>query len=347
MPITPPPPIPGQITPNGTAPYTQQYNFGQAMGNVLSWNPSCSETQIQNFLNDAVREYVGRRLWYGNLTRGQLVSPGYYQQGSIACTLGSNQIVGTGTGWTASLNNTPITSQSLRVGYTAPIYNILALNPITQTITIDQPWGNPSLTSTGYFITQYYYSFPNIKFFYSMKNLQLMYRMATNYAQSFIENVDPARLILMYPRGVFTMPPDPSGNYQVELWPASNVQQAYPWLGYVQPPNLVNDLDNFPPYMRTDAIVSYATSQALLWRPKDNPNYSEAMAMQLSDRKHKEFEMRISTAAQEDENLWRQDIQLREEMQLPLCDPYTGNFIAGGATLAAMTASSSDCGAWE
>lgn len=338
MPITPPASIPNQITPSGNAPYTQQYNFGAAIGQVLSWNPQCSVSMVQSFINDAIRQIVGMRLWYGNLTRGQLVSPGFYQRGSIALTYGSASVVGTGTNWTPTLSGQPITQQSLRVGYYAPIYNVLALDQANQVITLDMPWGNPSVTSTGYFLTQYYYSFPNIKFFFSMRNLQLYYRMATNFTQSIIDNLDPGRLILMYPRLVATMPPDPNGNYQVELWPASNVQQAYPWTGYVQPRNLVDDLDNFPPYMRVDAVISYAIAQALMWRPRDNPNYSEATAVTLSQQKNKEFEMRIATAAQEDENLWRQDIVMAEEMQLPLCDPYTGNRLSGGGTLAAMSA---------
>lgn len=337
MPPITPPTIAGQITPSGTAPYSQQYNFGQAIGNVLSWNPSCDIAQIMSFINDAVRQIVGMRLWYGNLTRGQITTSGIYQQGSVQLTLGSSSVQGIGTNWTPSINGTPITSFSLRVGYYAPIYNVIALDQARQVLTLDLPWGNPSVTSTGYFLTQQYFSIPNLKFFFSVRNLQLYYRLNTNFSQAFIDNYDPNRLILMYPRLVATMPPDPNGNYQFELWPTSNVQTTFPWTGYTQPPQLVNDLDNFPAFMRTDAVVSYATSQALLWRPKDNPNYSEATALQLSDRKMKEFEMRISTAAQEDENLWRQDVVTAGEMQLPLIGP-DGQFLAGGDTYRAMSA---------
>jgi hypothetical protein len=52
--------------------------------------------------------------------------------------------------------------------------------------------------------------------------------------------------------------------------------------------------------------------------------------------------MRISTAAAEDEGLWRQDIVMREEMQLPLIDPATGILTVGGDTLRAMTAYGGD-----
>lgn len=346
MPITPPPQLPNLVNANGVAPYTQQYNFGQAIGSVASFCPDTSIPQIQNFLMDALREWTDRRLWYGNLQKGQILTSGYYSAGSVALTTGSASVVGTNTNWTQTINGLPITQLSFRAGYTAPIYNIIALDQVNQVLTLELPWGNPSQASTGYFLSSYYFSFPSVKFFYSIKNLQLMYRIATNYPQSIIENLDPARLILMYPRLAATMPPDPSGNYQIELWPASNVQQSYPFLAYTQSPQLSNDLDNFPAFCRVDALISYAVSQAMMWQTKNKANYSEAVAVTLSERKMKEFEMRYQSAANADENLWRADIQLAAEMQMPLCDPFSGGFISGGAMLAAMTAAGSDSGAW-
>lgn len=337
MPIVVPPQIPQQINPSGVAPYTQQYNFGQAIGNVSSWNPQCSIPQIQNFLNDGIREWCGRRNWYGMMTRGQIPTAGIYNAGTVNLTIGSSSVQGIGTNWTQTLNGLPITQQSLRVGYYAPVYNIIALDPVAQVLTLDLPWGNPSIT-TGYYITSLYYTFPNVKRLFSCRNLQLYYRINTNYPQSFIENFDPSRLIVMFPRLLATMPPDPNGNYQVEMWPASNIATVYPWLGYLQTPQLVNDLDNFPAWSRVDAIISYATSQALMWRPKDNPHYSESTAMVLAQQKQKEWEMRVSTAMTEDEGLYRQDVIMREEMDLPLIDPASGSYMMGGDTLRAMTA---------
>jgi len=337
MPISPPPSIPNQVGPSGVAPYTQQYNFGQAIGSVLSFCPDCSISQVQNFLMDALREWTDRRMWYGNLQKGQVIASGMYSTGSVTTTFGSPSVQGIGTNWTQVMNGLPITQQSLRVGYYAPIYNIIALDQSAQVLTLELPWGQPSISSTGYFISSYFYSFPNIKYFYSMKNLQLYYRLATGYPQALIENIDPSRLIVLYPRMAAVMPPDPNGNYQIELWPASNVQQAYPYLAYTQSPQLSNDIDNFPAFCRVDALISYAVSQALMWRTKNNANYSEAVAVQLAANKMKEFEMRFASAAAADENLFRSDVQLKAEMQMPVIDMYTGEFTAGGDTIAAMT----------
>src|ERR1700723_4062423 len=111
MPITPPPQIPGLVNANGTAPFTQQYNFGQAIGNVLSWNPSCDIPQIQNFINDAVREWTDARQWYGNLQKGRIVTSGVFNTGSVTLTTGPASEQGIGTAWTQTLNGLPITQQ--------------------------------------------------------------------------------------------------------------------------------------------------------------------------------------------------------------------------------------------
>lgn len=332
MPITPPIPITNQITPSGNAPYTQLFNFGQAIGQVLAWNPNCDTAFISTLINTALRKLIDRKTWWGLMVKGQLVTSGFYSTGQVNTTLGSNLITGVGTNWTTAL-----IGQSIRVGYTAPIYNILAVNTVTQTITLELPFGCNFPSPSGYFITQYYYSIPNIKYIYSMKNLQLQYRMWTNMPQQFIETVDPARLRIVYPWLAATMPPDANGNYQVELWPASMTQQALPYLAYVQPPTLVDDSDNFPPSFRGDVIVAEAVANAMRYRTKDNPYYSEAVALQIAKEKHAEFEVEAEHMSQVDENLFRTNVISFAE-QFPPVDILSGAR-AGGSMYEAMSAS--------
>jgi hypothetical protein len=334
MPLVPPIAISNQITPSGNAPYTQQYNFGQAIGQILAWNPNVDSSMAATMLNDSLRKLIDRRTWWGLMTKGQIVTPGFYSTGQVSTTLGSNIITGIGTAWTSAL-----VGQSIRVGYTSPIYNIIAV-PNATTLTIELPFGCSFPNPSGYFITQYYYSIPNIKYIYSCKNLQLQYRMWTNMPQSFIETEDPPRLRIVYPWLLATMPPDANGNYQFELWPASMTQQALPYLAYVQPPTLVNDSDNFPPYFRGDIIVAGAVSNALRYRTKDNPYYSESVALAIAKEKSTEFEVEAEHMAQVDENLMRQDTISAME-QFPYLNPRTGAR-PGGGMYEAMSASSAE-----
>jgi hypothetical protein len=324
--------ITNQITPNGQQPYANQMNFGQLVGRVNGYATHASPSVVQNIINDVVRRVYDRRQWWSNFTKGQLVSSGYYSTGTVSLTLGSTTVTGTGTAFTPSL-----VGQQFRLGFIAPIYTITAFIDATH-LQLEFPWGLQSMSSTGYFISQMYFSFPNIKFFYSMKNLQMIYRMWCNVPQSLLETWDPGRLQVYYPRVLATMPPDASGNAQFELWPAPNVQQAFPWLGYIQPPNLVNDLDNFPPFMRADVIELGSIAQALLYRPKKNENYSENLALEMAHRFNGMFESELLSMASADESLMRQDV-LRAEECFPMAnmDWTTGAYLGGGGFLAAMS----------
>lgn len=327
-------PVPNQVNPQystlGVLPYVQQQNFGAMTGEVTQWNPNADVPMVQVWLNNAARKIYDRRLWYGLLVKGQLATSGFYSTGTVTTTPGSASVTGTGTAWTTAL-----IGQALRVSYTFPIYQIINVDPVGQVLTLELPWGGPAFSGIGYYITQYYYSIPNIKFIYSALNLQLQYRLWTNVAQNLLDNIDPSRLRVMYPWVMATMPPDVNGNYQVELWPAANTQLAIPYKAYVQPPNLSNDTDSLPPFIRCDIVVAHAIADALRYRTKDNPFYSEATALTIAKEKMGEFESEIVKMEGSDENLWRQDIESSAE-QFPYLDFRTGAR-PGGAFIAAMT----------
>jgi hypothetical protein len=326
--------ITNQIVPSGQQPYANQMNFGQLVGRVNGYNPSCSSSVVQNLVNNIVRRVYDRRggRWYGLMTKGQIISPGYYSVGTVSVTSGSTTVLGVGTAFTPSL-----IGRQFRLGFTSPIYTIIDV-PNSTTLTLELPFGNANQSGTGYYIAQFYYSFPNVRYFYSVKNIQLMFRMLTNVPQSLIENWDPSRLQMLYPRVVATMPPDSNGNYQVELWPVPNTQQAYPYLAFVIMPNLVNDLDPLPPFIRADIIEQGSIAEVLLYRPKNNPNYSENLALEMSKRFNSMFESELEHAAEIDEGLFRQNIVTREE-QFPSVnlDWATGSYLGGGGFLAAMS----------
>jgi hypothetical protein len=333
--------VANQYNPNGVNPYANQCTFGQVLGRVNGYATHASPSVVANTINNVVRRIYDRRYWYGNFRSGYINVPGYYSTGSITMTQGSNIVNGVGTSWTPSM-----VGQQIRTGFVNPIYTIKGFNSATQLVLDpNTPWGPPTLTTSGYFITQYWYSFQNIKFFYSVTNLQLQFRMATNVPASLLENWDPPRLVQLFPYVVATRPPDQSGNYVVELWPVSNSAQSYPYLAYVQPPNLVNDLDPLPAFIRSDLVEMESISQILMYRPKANPNYSEGMCLQMSKELHGQFASELDSAMQMDEGLLRTDIINAAEVTPTVnIDMRTGRYlgVGGGSFLAAMTARSSD-----
>ncbi len=334
--------IPQQVGQNtAIQPITSQMNFGQLVGRVNGWNPSVSASVVQNVCNDIVRRVYDRRSgrWYGLMVKGNIIAPGIYNTGTVSLTYGSNVVVGTGTAFTPSLVN-----QQLRLGFTSPIYTITAFIDATH-LQLELPWGMPTQLSTGYYITQYLYQFSNLRGFYSVKNIQMMFRMA-HVTQSLLENWDPSRLQMLFPYCVAGSVPSASGQFSCELWPVPSNQQAYPYIGWAQPSNLVNDLDNLPAFIRGDIIELGAIAEVLLYKPKGNPNYSENLALEMSKRFTGMFESELQHTMEVDEGLFRQNIETWAEMMpTAMVDWNSGAYLGsgGGGFLAAM----SPVGAWN
>ena len=295
------------------------------IGNVCAWNPD-AQAQAPIWINEALKKVLDRRTWFGQFIKGQLVCPQATTKGQATVTLGSNLVSGVNTNWTQA-----IVGQQFRIGYNNPIYTITDVDVIGQVLQLELNWGAASGTF-GYFIIQYYYNLgPNIKYLKNMINMQLGYRMWVNGTQDFLNAIDPWRQNQNWPWMVAPQPLDVNGNYIVELYPASWIQQSYPFLAYVVPPNLVNDLDTLPPYIRTDVVILEAIAKALVWRgPKKNPYYDATEA----SNKRAEFERELNWMAQADENLYRINFSLLGENV-----PY---FSPGGAYYDATHAISAD-----
>lgn len=328
MPIPAPPQPSGQLLPNGDFPYSQQMNFASMQGRVTAENPD-AQTQAAVWINDAVRTIYDRRTWFGLMIKGQVNSPQVYNTGTATVTNGSQTVTGIGTNWDATM-----VGRQFRVGYNTPIYTITDVNSATS-LTLELPWGWNSGTF-GYFIAQYYYNIGgNIKYVYEMKNLLLGYRMWTNLNQRTLDSTDPWRAQQFSPYGIAPMPPDQSGNYLVEMYPVPIINQSFPYIAFIQPPNLVNDLDNLPPFVRGDIVVKWAIAEALVWRgPKKNPYYNLQRSIELK----KEFNAELESMSRADENLYRQNIEWSSE-KLPLFNP-------GGAYWDATHAAPATMGGW-
>jgi hypothetical protein len=259
--------------------------------------------------------------------KGQLVAPQATTQGQVATTLGSPVVVGTGTAWTQSL-----VGQQFRIGYNNPIYSVIAVSDTTtpQTLTLELPWGSPSVTS-GYFIVQNYFNLgPNIKYLKTLVNMQLGYKFDLHATQDTLNTLDPWRQNQNFPYIAAGMPAASDGSYLQELYPASWIQQAFPFMAYVQPPNLVLDTDNLPPYIRGDIIIKDVIADALvIGGPKNNRFYDP----QESRNKRQEYEGELLQMARADENLYRTEFTKFGE-DLPYYNPGGALYNASHAYMA-------------
>lgn len=296
-----------QVLPSsGVQVYRNQQNFGQVCGQVLSENPDLDISDVQVNVNGVARQIYDRRQWYALMIRGQIATTGFTNGGSVNLTQNSNQVQGTNTAWTPA-----VVGQQFRLGFNTPPYNITALDSANQILTLEMPWASNTYSSAGYFIAQYYYALgPNIKYIHTARNMLMAWRLRLDYTQQTLDARDPWRATVFTPVALAQMPPDPNGNYMVELWPVPSIVQALPWIATVQPPNLVCDSDAFPPSIRTDIIAKMAVAWAKTYKgPKWNKYYDAAEATRL--RAEAEYELRY--AAMADEDLYRQNLLYRDE----------------------------------
>ena len=263
-----------QVTPIVACP-SNQANLGTIIGEVVQWNPDCSVTQIINWANNAYRMIVSRRMWAGLKVWGQIAVPQAYNAGTVSLTLGSNIVTGVGTSFTVEM-----VGFQFRQGFSTGWYNISEVDSGTQ-LKLSLPWGNASFTGTGYQILHSIVELGyNIKFILEMLNQRQGYRLFNNIPQKFLNQWDTWRTsqgwtFLSSPREFNPL----TGGQFFELYPAPTFQQAFPFLAYVQPPDLKDDTDFVYPYIRTDIIVQLCIANALLFGgPKKNPYYDQFTA---------------------------------------------------------------------
>lgn len=178
-------------------------------------------------------------------------------------------------------------------------------------MTIELPWGGPfppgvTTQTTGYNIVQMYYNIgPNIKYIKTMVNVQLGYKMRLNWTQDLLNKIDPWRIWTNFPIAIAPLPTDPNGNYLIEMWPAPFTQQSMPFTAYTLPPNLVDDNDSLPSYIRCDVVCKEAIAWALRYKPKQNPGYDPQTALAVAAQMHQEFLVDLEAMWNADENLYR------------------------------------------
>lgn len=320
--------VPWQVLPNGVQQFVQQMNFGQMIGQVTAWNPDC-EAQAPIWINEAVKKVLDRRTWFGLFTKGQIVVPQATTAGQAIVELGNNLVTGVNTTWTQA-----VVGQQFRIGYNNPIYTITDVDTVGQVLHLELAWGATGGTF-GYWIVQNYVNFgPNIKYLKNIVNMQLGRRMWVHANQDWMNAVDPWRQNQNWPWAVAPLPLSPEGNYLAELYPASWIQQAFPFLAYTIPPKLVNDLDTLPAYMRCDVIILEPIAKALTWRgPKKNPYYDPTTAKE----KRQEFREEVMWMESQDENLYRTNLSLPFE-DVPMYSPGGALWDASHAVMADSSA---------
>lgn len=235
-----------------------QSNFRKMIGEVSQWNPDCPITMVMSFLNNWCRSIYDERMWYGLFVRGQCQVPQMYSTGTVSVTTGSNVVTGTGTNFTQAL-----VGQQFRIGFTQGWITVYSVQSATQ-LTLAMPWGDQPYSTVGYQIAQAWVTLgPNIKFIKEMVNQKQGYRIYPNIPQKVLNIADTWRSSVGWSFLISPLPVTQAGLPQFELYPTPIFTQVFPYLAYIQPPDMVNDNDTPAPLIRSDIVVMGAISDVL------------------------------------------------------------------------------------
>lgn len=301
MPIVPGnPQFPNQYGWSGNAqPYSTQLNFGQMTGEVLLWVPDMDPGLIQRIINNKYRNIIEQRNWYGLMIRGQVSIPQMTSTGTATATTGLNLVQGIGTSWT-----TKLIGQQFRSGFTNPFQTIVDVDPAAQTLTLDMPYGAQTQT-TGYNIAQVWVTLGgNVRYLLDAVNQQQGWRMSVNVPQQTLNETDTWRTNVGWSYAFSNMPPTPDGQMQFEIYPVPYFQQVFPYLAYIQPPNLVLDTDCPVTFIRSDVLVSLALADALIWKGKQNKYYDP----QTAGLKMQQAAAELMKMERTDDSMYQQDV---------------------------------------
>lgn len=311
-----------QVTPIAANPSTQS-TLAAMIGEVLSWNPDASAADVQVIINNAYRTVIDKRLWAGLMVKGQIVVPNVNTTGKVTVTLGSPYVVGVNTVFDPTM-----VGYQFRVGFTTGFSNIIAVTDSTH-LTLDLPWGNQTQVNTAFQILNNIVEFGyNVKRVLECLNQRQGYRCYTGIPQQVLDRYDAWRTnqgwtFFVSPREFNPL----TGGQFMELYPAPTFQQTFPFLAYVQPPDLTDD-DQAPyPYIRTDILVKIAISQVLLMKgPKLNRYYDTFTAQW----KAREAQYDLDNMEKMDDSLYPTDL-IWDFGQTPLSE-YGSTFLASHDT---------------
>ncbi len=115
-------------------PTPQQQNYRQMVDGVLKKFPLYDSIQAKQDVNDNLRMIMARRTWSGLVKYGILSVPARYDTGTVAATLLSNVITGTGTAW--PYNDVVNTTLSAPIEETG----IIDFSPVSMTNVVAGRW---------------------------------------------------------------------------------------------------------------------------------------------------------------------------------------------------------------
>lgn len=291
-------------------------SFADIWGSVLLRCPDAGALFAQNIVRNAYRRLYKRRRWSWLIKPSQFVVPQLINAGTVAVTIGSQTVVGTGTAFDSSM-----VGLQFRVATTGPIYDIQAVTDATH-LTLSLPWAfTQSFTSVGYQIYRCFFTPPSdFHEFVSLWDPNYNWQLNLNVDQRTINAYDAQRANFQqaYVVSFRDYSQDAHGNPVIpryELWPHNQTKYVYPFLYVMQPPDVSGANVVLPQYITGDVLMEMSIEDVARWpgtTEKPNPYFNIPLAQTQAQRVEK---LLMNVEVQDDE-VYVQSVQY-DISQLP------------------------------
>lgn len=241
-------------------------NLGQMLATLgVMLANQLTDQQFTTLINAAEIEEIETKAWARLQTDFNFNSFGIYATGSVTITQNSPLVAGRGTAWTTALVGMVFRGGITTVGQQTgsivsqqlePI-NITAVNPNTQTLTLQTPWPLANGVNLGYQIFPQFYSIQGMQRVLGVRQLIPLGRTTHDY----INRVDPYLNQSSSPATYWApFGTDAKNNAKIQLWPTEVGQNPYRVYGLKDHIDLQNPDDQ--PLIPSAVLVNKAAMKA-------------------------------------------------------------------------------------
>jgi len=252
--------------------------FNEMIQQLLLEIPGIASSQAKIYLNEALGLIYDTQNWSWQLQTAGWLTPGLLfpggpgtSVGTVSVTAFSDQVIpslAAKTAWLAYTGMPLFTQLQFRSPYYS-LYNIIAINPTTGSLTLDRPWMEPTMAASTYMIYQAYFPVPvpDFKRFLTARDTTNNWPMDYwTKSQMDLAVEDPERTIFNDPNYFVPQQQDQRpnsatfGNMLYELWPHPLSQLPYTFM-YLRRGPLLTTPTSTVPYPLTEEVVK--------WRAKE------------------------------------------------------------------------------
>lgn len=292
---------------------------------VLLHCPIATPFLAKNWVQTTYNRLCGRKPWSFLRGEGQILISAA-RSGTTTATYLDTVVQGVGMTFVAA-----DVGRQYRVT-SGPPYTIISVNVGLNRATLDLPWGDPTITTTGTVLDAYVTMPYDFDSFIAVLDPSNSWQLRTDITQDELNLYDSKRTSTGTPwvlasRRLSTGIAAQLGRIQYELWPYSTVQKRYPYY-YYKSSAILADTDNFqgPLRDRTDVILTGALAEAAKWpgpsAEKKNPYFNLQIAKMLAD----EFELQANSIETRDEEIYITWLETVNFTRVPFA-PFDANFL--------------------